>query len=152
MSFVFSSKNGCCLECIAFGRRWYIKDRHMYYDKYEHCLMSVTTDPQPVYRFSDKKELAGWLNNIETFSEREEKLIDLYYIPRWIKTDYGNLALIVKDGIQYRYDKEKNTLTVLPEHRQESPWYDKYRECLTDAKELLQKISEKQSEAQVSLF
>ena len=140
MAFVFTSKNGCSPECRAFGRRWYIKDRHLYGNVYEYCLMSVTTDPQPVYQFADKQALAGRLNNIESFSEKEAQLIDYYYIPRWIKIDCSDIALVEKDGIQYRYDKEKNTLTVLPAHRQESCWYDLYRECLADAKKFLQKL------------
>lgn len=106
--------------------------------------MSVTTDPQPVYQFADKKALASWLNNIETFRKTDEAWIDLIYISRWIKIDYNDIALVEKDGIQYRYDKTANTLTILPKHRQESYWYDKYRECLAEAKELLHKISQKQ--------
>lgn len=107
--------------------------------------MSVTMASQPIYVFNDKESLAAWLNNIEAFGEKEKQLIDYYYIPRWVKIDCGDIALIEKNGIQYRYDKARNTLAVLPTHRQESCWYDKYRECLADAKEMLQKISSKQS-------
>lgn len=140
MKFAFTSKNGSCPECRAFGRRWYIMDRNLYYDKYEHCLMSVTLEPQPKYQFRDKVELASWLNGFTNYQERDPWWTD-HFISRYIKTDYSDMALIVKDGVQYRYEKEKNLLVVLPEHRRESCWYDSYRECLTDAKELLQKMS-----------
>lgn len=140
MKFAFTSKNGFCPECTAFGRKWYIKDRHRYDNVYEYCLMSVPLSPPLVYQFKDKKEVALWLNGFDHLSEREEQLIGLY-INRWIQADYGDLALVEKNGIQYRYDKAKNILTALPERRQETCWYDKYRECLADAKELLTKKS-----------
>lgn len=100
--------------------------------------MSVPLSPPLVQQFKDKKAVALWLNGFDHLSEREEQLLDLY-INRWIQADYGDLALVEKNGTQYRYDKVKNTLISLPERRQESCWYDKYRECLSDAKELLSK-------------
>lgn len=141
-SFVFTSRNGCCPECIAFGRKWFIQDRPYYGNTYEYCLMSVTLDAQPTYCFKDKKELADWLNGPFTFRKNEDFWTD-FCISRWTKVDYNDVALIEKDGIQYRYDKEKITLTVIPERRQESCWYDKYRECLADAKEHLQQEARK---------
>lgn len=139
MAFVFTAKNGCCPECIAFGRRWYIMDRHLYGDTYEYCLMSVSTEPQPVYQFNSRRDLASWLNDIEDYTEKDEWWID-FFIRRWIRQDYADVALIEKNGIQYRYDKEKHTLTALPERRQESCWYEKYRECLAHSKEILRKM------------
>ena len=140
MKFAFTSKNGFCPECTAFGRKWFIKDRHLYGDVYEYCLMSSPLSPPLVYQFPDKKAVALWLNGFDHLSEREEHLID-FYIHRWIQDECSDLALIEKNGIQYRYDKAKYTLTSLPEHRQESCWYDKYRECLVDAKEFLSKLA-----------
>lgn len=138
MKFTFTSKDGHCPECTAFGRKWYIKDRYLYDNVYEYCLMSIPISPPAIYQFQDKKAVALWLNGFDHLSEREEQLID-FYINRWIQADCSDMALVEKNGIQYRYDKVKNTLTSLPERRQESCWYDKYCECLADAKALLAK-------------
>lgn len=133
MEFSFTSKNGYCPECNAFGRKWYIKDRHIYGDTYEYCLMSMPLIPQPVYKFQDLHDVAAWLSGISDLARKEDLWLQ-YFISRWIKDDCGDVALVEKDGVQYRYEKENHLLKALPERRQESCWYDKYRECLADAK------------------
>lgn len=144
MEFVFSNKNGCCPECNAFGRKWYIMDRLLYDNVYEYCLMSMPLTPQPVYQFKDKASLAAWLNGSGDFSKHDDLWLD-YFISRWIKDDCNDVALVEKDGIQYRYEKAHNILKALPERRQESGWYEKYRECLTDAKVFLKNKRAKNS-------
>ena len=144
MTFSFTSKDGCCPSCVAFGRKWYIQDRAAGLGYYDYCLMSVTTDKPPIYQFENRKDLAAWLNGIEDFHEEDEWWIS-HFIRRCTKIDYSDIALLEKNGIQYRWDKEANTLTVLPKHRQETGWYTHYRACLSDAKELLRKIGREES-------
>lgn len=151
MRYVFRRKDGQCPECIAFGRRWYIQDRLLYGNVYEHCLMSVTTRPQQVLKFNEKVELVSWLNGFSEYREKDDWWID-WMIRRWTKIDYEEVALIEKDGVQYRYDKVQLTLTALPERRRESGWYESYRECVADAKAFLQKLSTKQNESSGSVL
>lgn len=143
MAFSFTSKDGCCPSCVAFGRKWYIQDRAAGLGCYDFCLMSVTTEKPTVHQFENQKELAGWLNDIQDYQEQNEWWTE-YMIRRWAKADYYDAALLEKNGIRYRWDKEANTLTVLPEHRQETGWFNHYRECLAAAKELLQRQRDQQ--------
>lgn len=136
MTFTFTAKNGMCPECYALGRKWYIADRSSGGNRYEYRLMSVTTQPQAVYQFKDMKEIAAWLNGFESISEKNEWWIGCF-IRRWTIADYYGQALIEKDGIQYRLDKLKYTLTALPKPQPETGWCSTYRECLALAKEIL---------------
>lgn len=135
--FAFKAKDGLCPECIALGRKWYIQDRHCYGDTYEYCLMSVTLEQQPVYRFKDLAEIAAWLNDLTDYQEKDSWWVG-HMIRRWTVADYDDKALIEKNGIQFQLDKTKHTLTVLPKSRQETVWYDKYRDCLAEAKKLIE--------------
>ena len=100
--------------------------------------MSVSLDPPPVRCFNDKSQIASWLNGFENYREKDEWWTEelIRRKTKW-DCDYGDLALVVKDGVQYRYDKKKLTLTALPERIQETCWYDSYRECLSEAKRFL---------------
>lgn len=149
MIFRFSSQNGQCPACYAFGRKWYIQDRCSGTNYYEHCLMSVSTDPQQVYQFANQKEIAEWLLDTALHYEENDWQIG-YLIRQKTKIDYSDAALIEKNGIEYRFDKIKNTLTALPKRRQETGWFNSYRECLAEAKDLLQTISASQNEKQGS--
>lgn len=144
MAFSFTSKDGCCPSCTAFGRKWYIQDRAAGLGCYDYCLMSVTTEKPTAYRFKNQKDLAAWLNGMEDYLEKDPWWTE-YFIRRWAKIDYPDAALLEKDGIQYRWDKETNTLTVLPERRQESEWFTHYRECLSYAKAFLTDLNNNQT-------
>ena len=146
MAFAFTSKNGLCPECFAYGRKWYIQDRAAGAGCYDYCLMSVSTEPPKVHQFKSLAEVAAWLNNSDHL-ESSDTWVDIL-IRRWALADYDNLALIEKNGIQYRLDKIANTLTELPERRWEAGWFSSYRECLAEAKKILQQ----KSNMQMSLF
>lgn len=141
MGYVFRAKDGLCPECIAFGRKWLIMDRNIY-GHYEFSLFSIPMEKPPVYQFRDLKEVVCWLNDFDSLSEKEEPLLE-YYLRRWIVADYYTLALIEKNGIQYRYDKGSFSLSKLPERKQESGWFSGYRECLQYAKTILETFKEK---------
>lgn len=139
MGYVFRAKDGLCPECIAFGRKWIIMDRKLHDGHYEFSLFSIPIEKPPVYQFRDLKEVVCWLNDFDSLSEKEEPLLN-YYLRRWIVADCYNLALIEKNGVQYRYDKGSFSLTKISERKQEIGWFSGYRECLWMAKEFLEKI------------
>lgn len=141
-TFTFASKNGLCPECRAYGRKWYIQDRAVGTGCYDYCLMSVTTEPPKAYQFKNLAEVAAWLNNSDQL-ESDEVWVGIL-IRRWTIADADNLALIEKNGVQYRLDKIAHTLTELPERRQETGWFNSYRECLTEAKDILRQKSHTQ--------
>lgn len=136
MAFSFTSKDGCCPSCVAYGRKWYIQDRNAGLGLYDFCLMSVPTEKPVVHQFKSQKDLAAWLNDFHDYEEKDPWWTE-YFIRRWAKTDYYDVALLEKNGVQYRWEKKTNTLTVLPTHRQETGWFTHYRECLAASKEIL---------------
>ena len=151
MEFTFKSINGFCPSCKAFGRIWYIKDRCISNNVYEYALMSKELKTRPVYKFKKHAEIAKWLNKDESNCEYDELTIDII-INRHIVKDFTNMALIERDGIQYRFDKQANTLAVLPQYKQETGWHEKYTDCLKVAKEILQKMYEEQTGEQLSFL
>ena len=134
--YVFRKKDGYCPSCNAHGRTWYIQDRYVDKNTYEYCLMSRSNEDPEVLKFKNKKEVAAWLNDYEAGHEIIDDLVD-YLVSRWVKVEYSNFCLVEKDGVHYRYDKDCYTLTVLLKSKQETGWYDRYIECLIDAKEIL---------------
>ena len=138
MGYLFRAKDGLCPECIAFGRKWFIMDRNIY-GHYEFSLFSIPIEKPPIYQFRDLKEVVCWLNDFDSLSVKEEPLLN-YYLRRWIVADYYYLALIEKNGVQYRYDKGSFSLSMLPERHQETGWFSGYRECIREAKAILRKI------------
>ena len=145
--YKFSAKNGFCPKCSAFGRTWFIQDKYIGGDTYEYCLMSVTEEKPKKYVIGSKRELAKWLNEDKSNANYDDALADLI-IARYIdwKADYSDRAMIVWHGNEYIYHKAKHTLTAIPERKQETGWYDSYRECLKAAKEILEK-QERETEA-----
>ena len=139
MDFAFRAKNGFCPECIAFGRKWYIMDSSAGSGFYDHCLMSVPTDHHETLQFNNLSEIAAWLDNTDHL-ERDQAWIGIL-IRRHTVADYQDLALVEKSGVQYRLDKTHFTLTALPERRQETGWFNSYRECLVAAKKILKELA-----------
>ena len=131
--YSFSSKNGFCPSCKAHGRTWYIQDRYISGNIYNYCLMSASNEAPEILRFKNKKEIAVWYN------KGDDDVTFRWHIPK--RDECSNAALIVKDGVRYRYDKSSCTLTVIQESKQETGWFDSYRECLRAAKEILNYIA-----------
>lgn len=143
--YKFTNKQGFCPECLAFGRCWYIQDRFIGGSAYEYCLMSKTVEKPISYVFQNKNEIAAWLNGAEDNTEYSDDVAD-YIISCYSdwKSDFSDKALIIQQDKHYIYDKKKNTLTVVTDAKQETGWFDSYRECLKVAKEILSSIEMKE--------
>lgn len=141
----FSSKNGFCPQCLAFGRCWYIQDRFIGGSAYEYCLMSETNEKSKEYIFKSKKEIAKWLNEDESNIEYDESTVD-YIIScnTDLSCNYYDKVIITHHGADYIYNKKHNTLTAMKEKKQETGWFDSYRECVKIAKEILCSIEKKE--------
>ena len=140
MKYVFRSQDGFCPQCIAFGRTWIIRDRHIYGNTYEYCLTSIPLDPPPKFHFRNKAEVAAWLNEMDDnqLFQEDEYWID-FYIRRWTVYSSGDNALIEKKGIEYRYNRKTNVVVQIPSERQETGWFPGYRECVSVATEILKR-------------
>lgn len=152
MDFVFKSTfTGGCPECMAFGRRWYIKDRFVSENVYEYCLMSVDTGSQITYKFNSLRELTEWICGVKDLSKETEHFIKNWYLKRYVKFETTDAALLKKDGIEYRLDKKAFTLSQLHECIQETGWHSSYRDCLETSKGILRRMEKEQSGKQIAL-
>lgn len=94
MNFVFTSKDGQCPACHAFGRKWYIQDRYIGGDAYEYCLMSLSAEKPQKYLFKNQCEVAKWFNDENHLAEYDEDVAAYIvhrhteyetYVPHWWK-------------------------------------------------------------------
>lgn len=154
MKFTFKPPScGACPQCIAFGRRWYITERNISNsDLYEHCLMSVSTEPQVTHKFQNLRKVTEWICGIADLSKEDDWYIKNWYLSRYIKYEDSEAFLLEKDDIQYRLDKQTFIITQLHRHIQETGWCSTYNECLNLAKEHLEKIKKEQNGEQLELF
>lgn len=142
MNFGFKTENGYCPSCKAFGRIWYIQDRESGTNNYEYALFSKSADKPKEYKFKNKSEIVNFLNDWKTEKEYDELIIQCNIGYHTIM-NFTEVALLEKKGVRFRFDKTNNTLTELEEPRQETGFMP-YLECLTMAKDILQKIYGKQ--------
>lgn len=140
--YIFREENGFCPKCKAFGRIWYIFGRNIYGNKYEHCLMSIPIEKPDGLSFKSKKEIAAWLNGNISETEKytdetADYIINYNTVPGF---NFADKAMLEKDGVKYRYEREKNLLTECREEKQETGYFDNYYDCLKEAKKILKKI------------
>lgn len=151
--YIFRAENGFCPKCEAFGRIWYIFERNIYGNKYEHCLMSMPIEEPDGLCFKNKKEIAAWLNGDkieagEYTDEMADYIINYNTVPGF---NFAEKAMLEKDGVKYRYDREKNLLTEYREDKQETGYFDNYYDCLKAAKEILENIEKLQEKQTVQM-
>lgn len=148
MEYVFRSGNGCCPQCIAFGKVYFIQDRYIGGEKYEYALMSRDIEKKDSKHFSDIKELVSFLVDSEITDDIAANLllnqITLYQC--------ASLRMIEKNGVKYVWDNLNNKLREYIEPRQETGYCNTYLECLNMAKEILDKKEQENNGMQVSLF
>ena len=143
MNFIFKTQNGSCPTCVAFGRIWYIQDREIGTNCYEYALYSKSAEPPKEYHFKTKRDVAKFLNDCKDNKAIYDELTTEYIISRQTVVECWETSMITKNGILYRFDKNKNTLTEIHESRQETGFMS-YLACLNIAKDILQKTSVKQ--------
>ena len=143
MNFIFKTQNGSCPTCVAFGRIWYIQDREIGTNCYEYALFSKSADKPKEYQFKTRSDVAKFLNDCEDDGAVYSELTMDYIISRQTRVGCWDSAIIEKNGVLYRFNKNKNTLTEIHESRQETGFMS-YLACLNTAKDILQKTSIKQ--------
>lgn len=147
MSYAFTSKNGFCPSCTAFGKIWFIKDKFIGGNDYEYCLMSKPISNPIQQKFKNKKDIARWLNDDKRKAEYDDMTAD-YVISRQIKSgyDFSDKAIVEKGNEKFIYDKLKNTMTAVVNPNKETGWFENYHECLKVAKEILINLEDEQFE------
>lgn len=124
-------------------------DKNIYGNQYEYCLMSIPIEEPEGLCFKDKKEVAAWLNGKYGAEEYTNETAD--YIINYNTVfgfNYAKKAMLEKDGVKYRYDREKNLLTEYREGKQETGYFAKYNDCKRAAKEILENMEKSRSNKQ----
>lgn len=154
--YKFSSKNGHCPQCIAFGKRYWIQDKLIGGNTYEYCLMSTPTEARKKIRFKNKIELANWING----EDIEDKTKD-----DSLRNNAAKLIISFSTKASYRFSDRKliegkegkfilyeNFLAEeYMEPTQETGWFDTYAECLDMSKEILRKKKIKKEGEQLTI-
>lgn len=148
MEYVFKSENGYAPRCEAFGRIWYIADRYIGGDRYEHCLMSKSTEKSKRMLFPDKKAMVNYLCNADTQDDIGANLLLQFMIQ--CRTGNGSL-LLEKDGQRYVWKAEEKMLYWVEEPKRHTG-YMTYNECLQMAKGILVAKERESNGMQLSLF
>lgn len=89
------------VNCKAFGRVWYIKDRFIANKIYEYCLMSVSAEKPLQYKFTTLSDFAKWLNE-DSSKSIYNKEVAMYIIRRSIIYVFSDVAMVEKNGLRYR--------------------------------------------------
>lgn len=135
MEYVFRTRGGMCPQCIAFGKVFFIQDRHIGGEKYEYALMSRPIDKKVSQKFQDEKEMVSFLFSEDIADSLTANLL-LNYMISYQSAQY---CMIEHDGVKYVWDRIKNELREYIEPVRETGWCNSYLECLNIAKEILKK-------------
>lgn len=148
MKYAFRSENGCCPKCIAFGREYYIQDRYLGGDKYEYALMSkpiATADP---VHFKDASEMLGsLLGTVITDEIAADLLLSQITVYR-----SASFRMLEQNGKKYVWNEMENELREYTDPKQETGYFDTYRECLSMSKEILEKKEQEENGVHVSFL
>lgn len=135
-NYTFTSKNGMCPQCNAFGRKYFIQDRPIDGRAYEYALMSCPSGKRQTLKFPDRHRLASWLVGMDISDDIAASLI----ISQHTVHDYPDMALLKKDRQMFVVKKEELSLREYIEPSQETGWFPAYAECLRMAKEILNRM------------
>lgn len=136
MNYKFVEKDGHCPECVAFGKRYYIRDMHIGAGKYSYALMSEPAMREKPMYFRDKAALVSY------FAEQvidDELAVDLL-LDQWTIYQVSSGRILVVGGTAYSWIEESKTLRKLTEPKQETGYCDTYWDCLHMAKKILSKL------------
>lgn len=158
MDYKFTSKNGLCPQCIAFGKRYWIQDKHIGGDAYEYCLMSlpaVRKKPE----FQNKIELASWINGHDMEREiqddtKRNELADFVIsskIVHDLRFCFEDCKLVKNKGRKFVLYKD-STIKEYIDPTQETGWFQTYLECLNVSKEILRRSQVKREGEQMRIF
>ena len=148
MEYTFKSENGCCPQCIAFGKIYFIQDKYIGGEKYEYALMSKDLGKRKSKKFTDVKKMVSKLIDSEITDDIAVNLL----LSQMTVRQSGSRRMIEHDGIKYVWDSEDKVLRGYVEPKQETGYCNTYLECLNMAKEILKKLEQEQVGIQMSLL
>lgn len=138
MEYVFASERGCCPQCIAFGKVYFIQDKFIGGNKYEYALMSRPLEKKIPQKFPDTKKMISKLIGEEIKDDIAVNLL-LTHITIYQCSSY---RMIEQDGVKYVWDELKKELREYIEPEQETGYCNTYLECLNMAKEILKNMEQ----------
>ena len=122
MDYTFVSKDGFCPSCVAFGKRWFIKDRYIGGDKYEYALMSRYLEEKVPTHFANVKMMVSSLVGSEITDEIAVNLL-LSQITEYQCSSY---RMIEYNDIKYIWNDERKELREYTEPKQETGYCSTY--------------------------
>ena len=146
--FVFTSENGMCPQCTAFGKKYFIQDRLIGGRDYEYALMSYPAGKCETLKFPDKNKLVSWLIKSDVTDDIAANLI----IGQHTLHRYSDTFLLEIEERMFVMKESDLSLREYIEPVQETGWFDKYKECLNTAKKLLDEMRTKINGEQLTLF
>lgn len=148
MEYVFKSERGYCPQCIAFGKVYFIQDRHIGGEKYEYALMSKTAEKKVTQKFRNVKEMVSFLVDKDITNDIAVNLI----LSQITVHQCSENRMIEENGVKYIWDNQKKELREYVKPKQETGYCDSYLECLNMSKEILKKIEQERKGMQLTLF
>lgn len=136
--YIFKSKNGYCPQCIAFGKVYFIQDRHIGGEKYEYALMSKSMKTK-IWIFPDAKKMISFLVGEKITDDIAANLL----ISQMTIYQCNSRRMLEKDGVKYIWDSCQKELREFAEPKQETGYCSTYWECLNLSKEILRKLEQK---------
>ena len=146
--YTFVSKNGFCPSCVAFGKRWFIKDRYIGGEKYEYALMSRPLEEKAPIHFMNIKMMVSNLVGSEITDDIAVNLL----LSQMTEYQCSSHRMIEYNDIKYIWNDERKELREFTEPKQETGYCSTYLECLNMAKEILKKREQEVSGMQMMLF
>lgn len=135
MEYVFKSEKGFCPQCVAFGKIYFIQDRHISGEKYEYALMSRPLEKKQSQKFKNVKKMVSSLVGSEITDSITANLL----LNQMTVYQCGTYRMIEQDETKYVWDDNNRELREYTEPKQETGYCDTYLECLNMAKEILKK-------------
>lgn len=148
MNYTFVSKDGFCPSCVAFGKRWFIKDRYIGGEKYEYALMSRLLEEKSPANFANVKEMVSSLVGSEITDDIAVNLL----LSQMTEYKCSSHRMIEYNDIKYIWNEERKELREYKEPKQETGYCNTYLECLNMAKEILKKREQEVYGTQMTLF
>lgn len=147
MEYTFKSERGYCPKCTAFGKVYFIQDRHIGGEKYEYALMSRTAEKKAAQKFQNVKEMVS-----SFMGKITDNIAVNLMLSQMTVYQCGQYRMVEWDGIKYIWDNQKKELSEYEEPKQETGYCDSYSECLNMAKEILKRIEQEREGMQLTLF
>ena len=148
MKYVFKAEGGCCPQCIAFDRVYFIQDKYIGGDKYEYALMSRPIEKKVAQKFLDEKGMISFLLKQDISDEIAANLL----LSQMTVYRSGTRRMLEYNETKYVWDSIKKELKEYIEPIQETGYCDTYTECLNLAKDILKMKETESIGVQMNLF